>query len=92
MVVRMKHTRGKRNHARSHHALATLSLSRCSHCGKEKLAHVVCLNCGWYNQRQVIDVLAKLGKKERKQKQKELTEAEAESAKPLDARELSQKS
>jgi len=32
----------------------------------------VCRNCGWYNGRQVIDVLAKLDKKERKKKEKEL--------------------
>lgn len=37
----------------------------------------MCGNCGYYNGRQVIDVLKKLDKKERKKKEKELAESEA---------------
>lgn len=94
MVVRMRHTKGKRNRVRSHHALEVTQLAQCSHCGREKLPHVICENCGYYNNRQVVDVLAKLDKKERKKKEKELHEHEkeqAESVKPLSAEELSHK-
>jgi large subunit ribosomal protein L32 len=80
----MKHTKGKRNRVRSHHALKPRRFGVCSHCGKEKLPHIICENCGYYNGRQVIDVLAKLDKKERKKKEKELLEhqvAEAEKGK-----------
>lgn len=80
MVVRMRHTKGKRNRVRSHHALTPARLSPCSHCGREKLPHIMCGNCGWYAGRQVVDVLAKLNKKDRKKKEKELHQHEAEAA------------
>ena len=94
MVVRMKHTKGKRNRIRSHHALKARSFAVCGHCGKEILPHIVCGNCGYYAGRKVIDVLAKLDKKERKKKEKELHQHEEEAAekgKRLDAEELSHK-
>lgn len=72
MVVRMRHTRSATGQRRSHHALETGALSQCSHCGKPVLPHNLCQNCGYYKDRQVIDVLAKLDKKERKKKEKEL--------------------
>jgi len=60
----------------------------------ETLPHIVCSNCGAYKNRAVVDVLAKLNKKERKQKEKELESEKAakESEKPLDMGELSKKS
>ena len=94
MVIRMKHTKGKRNRVRSHHALATSRFSHCSHCGQAVIPHVICKNCGYYNGRQVIDVLAKLDKKERKKKEKELHQHEEEAAAKggtLNAEELSHK-
>jgi len=79
---------------RSHHALKARTYPKCGHCGMEMLPHTVCGNCGYYNSRQVVDVLAKLDKKERKKKEKELHAHEheaAESGKPLTAEELSHK-
>ncbi len=72
MVVRMRHTKGKRNRVRSHHALTARRFSVCGHCKAPVVQHAVCANCGWYRGRQVIDVLAKLDKKERKKKEKEM--------------------
>ena len=92
MVVRMKHTKGKRNRIRSHHALKPGRFVACGHCAKVKSPHKICENCGWYAGRQVIDVLAKLDKKERKKKEKELHEHEEEAAEKgekLNAEELS---
>lgn len=37
------------------------------------LPHAVCDNCGTYRGRTVVDVLAKLDKKERKKKETELS-------------------
>lgn len=75
MVVRMKHTKGKRNRVRSHHALRPLRFAVCGHCKAPASPHIVCPTCGWYKGRQVIDVLARLDKKERKKKEKELQAA-----------------
>lgn len=94
MVVRMKHTKGKRNRVRSHHALKAKKFSQCTHCLQPILPHTLCQNCGYYAGRQIVDVLAKLDKKERKKKEKELHEHEkkaAESGQPLSAEELSHK-
>lgn len=90
----MKHTKGKRNRVRSHHALKIRALATCTHCKVEIYPHTVCKNCGWYKGKQVIDVLAKLDKKQRKKKEKELHEHEVEAAaegKELSAAELSHK-
>ena len=92
MVVRMRHTKSATHQRRSHHALGSIAFSKCSHCGTEILPHIICQNCGYYKGRQVIDVLAKLNKKERKQKEKEIHAHEEERAtqtKELSAKELS---
>lgn len=80
---------------RSHHALKHARFTACGHCGKPLRPHIMCENCGYYAGRQVQDVLAKLDKKERKKREKELhahEEAQAESGgRPLSAEELSHK-
>ena len=94
MVIRMKHTKGKRNRVRSHHALTAGTYPVCSHCKRPKLPHTLCQNCGYYNDRQVIDVLARLDKKERRKKEKELHEQEEAAAAErgmLSAEDLSRK-
>lgn len=89
----MRNTRSHTNNRRSHHALVQDQLAKCPKCGQFKLSHRICENCGTYNGREVLDVLAKLTKKEKKLKAKELTAQEAESGsrKSLDAAELSKK-
>jgi large subunit ribosomal protein L32 len=53
-------------------------LAVCSKCGQQILPHRACPNCGSFKGREVIDVLKKLDKKERKKKEKELASQEKE--------------
>jgi len=70
MVVRMRHTRSQRGNTRSHHALVSPSLTLCKECGSPKAPHSVCVVCGKYKGRQVVDVHSKLAKKEKRAKEK----------------------
>ncbi len=47
----------------------------CPKCKEPALPHTACLNCGTYKGKEIIDVLKKLTKKERKQKEKQLEQA-----------------
>ncbi len=66
MVVRMRSTRSHTGNRRSHHALDAVRLSTCKDCGAKKRSHAVCMNCGKYNGRVVIDLTAKATKKAKK--------------------------
>ncbi len=92
-VPKQKHTKSRRNRRRMHIFLEKPSLVKCPKCGKLKLPHVVCENCGYYKGREIIDVLKDLTKKERKKKEKELAMKEGEQGKtkPLSMEELSKK-
>ena len=74
MVVRMRSTRGHTGNRRSHHALKTAQFTVCKKCGVQAIPHTVCVNCGEYKGRQVIDVMAKLNKREQKAKEQEISE------------------
>jgi len=63
MVIRMRHTRSHTANRRSHHALTAPNLAVCKNCGAHHRPHHMCLNCGFYKGRVVIDLLTK--KKER---------------------------
>jgi len=73
-----------------HIYLKAAKSSDCPKCGKPVLAHTVCQACGYYKGREVINVLAKLDKKERKKKEKEMKEKE-QTQKPLSMEGLSKK-
>ena len=77
-LPKQKHSKSHRNRRRSHHALKVLKLASCPKCGQAVLPHQVCRNCGSYQNREVIDILAKLTKKEQKKKAKELETQEHE--------------
>jgi len=69
-------TSSKRDMRRSHHALSTSHLGKCSKCGNPVLGHRACHNCGFYRGKEAVDVLVKLDKKERKKREKELAKQE----------------
>lgn len=71
-------TSTKRDLRRSHHALSSKQAALCSRCGNAVLPHRACSNCGFYKGKEVINVLAKLDKKERKKKEKEIASQKKE--------------
>ena len=71
MVNHMRHTHSQTANRRSHRALKEQRLSFCKDCGAPKLNHAICLNCGKYNGRLVVDVHAALAKKEKKMKERQ---------------------
>ena len=76
-----------------HIFLKSPNLTKCPKCGNPTLPHVVCLNCGYYKEREMVNVLKKLTKRERKKKEKEIKTEEKEKGrgKSLSLRELSRK-
>lgn len=86
MVIRMRHTRSKTKSRRSHHALTAPNLSTCSNCGAHHRPHHMCLDCGFYKGRQVMDLAAqKKAREERIAKKKELIKTQHESIAPTES-------
>lgn len=59
MVIRMRHTRAHTANRRSHHALTAPTLATCSNCGAKHRPHHMCLDCGFYKGRMVLDMASK---------------------------------
>ncbi|OGD67415.1 50S ribosomal protein L32 [Candidatus Campbellbacteria bacterium RIFOXYC2_FULL_35_25] len=70
MSVRMRHTKGQKGNVRSHHAIKAPRLSTCQDCGAFHLRHRICETCGKYKGNMIIDVAAKITKKNEKVKAK----------------------
>ncbi|MFA6601585.1 MAG: 50S ribosomal protein L32 [Candidatus Paceibacterota bacterium] len=66
MVNRMRSTRSHTGNRRSHHGLFTVRFSKCQTCQALHQSHRICMNCGSYNGRKVIDLAAKVAKKAKK--------------------------
>ena len=94
MVVRRgRHPKRLQRTRRAVLRLTPRAFVKCAQCGTEKMPHRVCKNCGSYRGNEIINVLAKLEKKERKKKEKQLEsekQAQAQTqSEPLDAKEMS---
>ncbi len=87
-VPKKRHTKSRRNRRRGNIFLNKPTLTSCPNCGKDSLPHMACSNCGYYKGKEVIDVFKKMNKKEKKEKEKEISEG---GSKPLDMQELSKK-
>lgn len=77
MVVRMRHNRSQTGHTRSHHALKAHSLTKCE-CGAMRVSHRACPECGRYNGRVVVDLVARAQAREAKRAKKEGNKSEAQ--------------
>lgn len=51
-----KMSKARRNSRRTHDVLKVPALSTCGHCGQTKLPHRVCPECGYYDDRKIIEV------------------------------------
>lgn len=69
-VPKKRQSKATRNMRRSHHARTVLQLRACQRCKQPVPGHTACPNCGTYQGRDMIDVLRKLSKKERRDKEK----------------------
>lgn len=92
-VPRHSHTRSKVGKTRMHKYITPVRLSVCPKCKKPVLSHTVCLNCGFYKGKEVINVLANLTKKDKKIREKEIKAVEKEQKEeaPLTMENLSKK-
>lgn len=68
MVIRMRSTRSHTGNRRSHHALKATGIMACTKCKKPTLPHKLCANCGTYKGKEVVDVLKKVNRKQKKKK------------------------
>lgn len=75
-VPKQRHTKSKRNRRRMHLFIKPTALSVCEKCKKPVRPHTICLNCGSYKGKEIVNVFAKLTKKEQKIKQKEIKAVE----------------
>jgi len=64
-VPKQKSSKGRTRRRRANKNLSVKNLVKCSHCGKPTLPHQVCPNCGFYKNREVVDVLQKLEKRKK---------------------------
>ncbi|MDP3093407.1 MAG: 50S ribosomal protein L32 [bacterium] len=71
-VPKQRHTKSRRDKRRSQIFLVQPSLTVCSHCKKPSLPHTICKNCGYYQNREIINVLKKAEKKRKKRAEKGL--------------------
>ena len=101
MSVPKRHkTKSKVKQRRMHQFLVEATLGACPKCNKPRKPHNVCPNCGFYKGKEVVNVLAKLEKKERKSREREIKETEKDQKtdkknvtedKPMSLEELSKK-
>lgn len=55
-LPKRKISRGRRDRRRLHHQLKPTKLVECDNCGELKPPHKVCLNCGTYRSRDVLEL------------------------------------
>ena len=72
----MRRNRSQTAQRRSHHAIKGARVATCE-CGEKRLPHRACANCGKYNGRVVVDMVAaqKRVARRAKRKQTELRES-----------------
>ena len=62
-LPKRKHSTARGRKRRTHWKIKSTSLTPCPQCKQLKLPHKVCLACGFYNGRQVLEIKVKAKKK-----------------------------
>jgi large subunit ribosomal protein L32 len=63
-LPKKRHSKARGRRRRTHWKLSGVNLAPCPQCKQPKLSHKVCPTCGYYNNKQVIEIKIKEKKKE----------------------------
>jgi large subunit ribosomal protein L32 len=69
-VPKNKKSKSKRDKRRTHDKLKVASIVECPRCHSKKIAHRVCENCGYYNNKEIIKIVSKEKSKEKNKETK----------------------
>ena len=64
-VPKNKKSKSKRDMRRAHDKLKVASIVECPRCHSKKIAHRVCENCGYYDNKEIIKIKNKEKSKEK---------------------------
>ena len=64
-LPKRKHSAARGRKRRTHWKIKVTSLIPCPQCKQLKFAHRVCISCGYYDGRQVIEIKVKEKKKKK---------------------------
>jgi large subunit ribosomal protein L32 len=77
-VPKQRQNKSRRDRRRKNIYINTPNLVTCPKCGKPVLPHTICGYCGFYKNKEYVNVMAKLEKKEQKKRAKEIAGHEHE--------------
>lgn len=55
-VPKKKTSKSRRDKRRANWKLSLPGLTECPRCGELKLSHRICKHCGYYNNKQVVEI------------------------------------
>jgi large subunit ribosomal protein L32 len=55
-VPKRRVSKARQGKRRAHHALQLPNLEQCPHCHQTKRMHHACPNCGWYGDREAVQI------------------------------------
>ncbi|RLC47719.1 MAG: 50S ribosomal protein L32 [Candidatus Cloacimonadota bacterium] len=55
-VPKRKTSKSRKRKRRTHYKISAPTLTECSHCGEPKLPHNLCMNCGYYKGKQILEI------------------------------------
>lgn len=65
-----RHSKKRGRLRRTFYKAKRTSLSKCSHCGKLRIPHRICPFCGYYKDKERVEILTKAEKRKKREKKK----------------------